>query len=166
MDPRLVTACGQFSPFTKLSSHVEALRVKREYFNNSLQFIAPKDSVDVELIDAGDEQGSRQQGPPAPEMSSVNREVSNLKAQYEKMQAAAASQIRSLIDMRVLNKIEVWMGEETNYIELRDSFEAAMGLLGIDEFLLQAADQPTALPLSDFETDCTLKAKVVTLCLK
>ena len=48
------------------------------------------------------------------------------------------SELRSIVDTRVMEKIPIFDGNEAHFAEWRFTFEATCGLLGLEEVLRQA----------------------------
>ena len=74
------------------------------------------------------------------------------------------SELRSIVDTRVMEKIPIFDGNETHFAEWRFTFEATCGLLGLEEVLRQAVmstHDEASLSVFAQQPDVSLKNRAV-----
>ena len=92
------------------------------------------------------------------------QQVQQAKARQASRVGQDLSELRSIVDTRVMEKIPIFDGNETNIAEWRFTFEATCGLLGLEEVLRQsvlATHDEASLNVYAQQPDVSLKNKAV-----
>ena len=74
--------------------------------------------------------------------------------------------VRPIVDLKILNKVEDWQGDEKSWMRFKESYEAAMGLIDLDDLLRTAAANVTTLGLEGQTAETIFKSKIIYLTLK
>ena len=92
------------------------------------------------------------------------QQVQQAKARQASPVGRDLSELRCIVDTRVMEKIPIFDGNEANFAEWRFTFEATCGLLGLEEVLRQsvlATHDEASINVYAQQPDVSLKKKAV-----